>query len=533
MRRNKESQQQRSPISQSRCKLFYLVSSILVVLMFASTYYEVDWGASSSSGSTKSSSLSSGGMEDYYRHDFSYDANAWEGPRGGPRIVVLAGPHKTASTTLQNFVSLFASSTLNLGGTADSPELSRKNRQRYEQKRRPHPSNDEWVWPLGYYRDYLFEDSMGGGLAMLKKGAKQYATLAGILTGRRIRQYMPCLRHLNATECHRKADTYYRALFRKVWEDEGDKNIVIGAEEFDTLVRDLLHTKQGVTGEDMHVSPMSGPVIDRLLGLFPWDDENNNNHNDNSTTTTSTHQRPPLAMEDIEIHVNYRTPRSSHVVSIWHQLGKKTTLRTFLTGEKSSANLYQANTLALALQFARKGIKTTIIDMAGVSEHEARQKSEDGTDEDLPSSSSEMTVIGGLQGVVACDILRMGRNNNNTSNGKTLRCDDESRLHVPGFDQGGEDKNKKHDRNDRDLTDGQVEEIEKLFEAYDCSVWKHLQKYQRSGTLRILYPSERLFGTCSTEDSENQVSFQKTIRGVVEIASRPYGKRAAIAYSSQ
>mmetsp|Transcript_19746 Transcript_19746/g.44411 ORF Transcript_19746/g.44411 Transcript_19746/m.44411 type:complete len:405 (+) Transcript_19746:128-1342(+) len=367
---------------------------------------------------------------------------------------------------------------------------------------------------------------MAGGIKTLRHESKYYATLAGILTGRRIAQYMPCLRYRNATatECQRKADTYYMALFRKVWEDEGNKNIVIGAEAFDTLVEDLLYTKKGVAGEDLHVSPLSGPVIDRLLGLFPWDGDDENTNN---TTTSSTHQRPPLAMEDIEIHVNYRTPRSSHVVSIWHQLGQRKTLRKFLTGEKSVTNLYQTNSLALALQFARKGIKTTIIDMAGVSEHEVKPEGEDGTDEDSPSSSTEMTVIGGLQGVIACDILRMGRNNNNnntTTKNKPLRCDDQSRLHIPGFDDGTKDKNQKHDRNDRDLTDGQIEEIGRLFEAYDCGVWKHLQKYQQSGTLRILYPSERLFGTCSTEDSENQVSFWETVRGVMEIASRQDGE---------
>ena len=40
----------------------------------------------------------------FFTQDFGYDRERWEAS-GGPRIVILAGPHKTASTTIQDFFS--------------------------------------------------------------------------------------------------------------------------------------------------------------------------------------------------------------------------------------------------------------------------------------------------------------------------------------------------------------------------------------------------------------------------------------------
>ena len=152
----------------------------------------------------------------------------------------------------------------------------------------------------------------------------------------------------------------------------------------------------------------------------------------------------------------------------------------------------------MALQFVRKGIKTTIVDMAGVYEKESTEAS---TKElTLEKDKNEMTEttstvdIGGLLGVVSCNILRIG----NKTNGL---CDDSSHLQLQGREkmltQISEIKNKKDDKTVTNLTEKQMEDINRAIEMYDCGAWQHLQKYQTKGLLRILSPSGQLFVTCN------------------------------------
>ena len=106
--------------------------------------------------------------------------------------------------------------------------------------------------------------------------------------------------------------------------------------------------------------------------------------------------------------------------------------------------------------------------------------------------TDETITIGGLQGVLACDILRMG----NDRGGTDVSCDDNSTLHISNYDVPVRDLDKREDKAERGLSEGQMEDINRVYEEYDCSVWKHLKKYQEKGLVRILYPSEHLFETC-------------------------------------
>jgi len=251
---------------------------------------------------------------------------------------------------------------------------------------------------------------------------------------------------------------------------------------------------QSDNGEETHVSPASSEMIDALLDIFPWDNKNK------STILPSS--IPPLRLEDIEVHINYRTPRISHVKSIWHQLGKRTTLRAFLRNNNYRHHLYQSNSLALALQFARRGIKTSILDMRGVLEKSATNERD-----------SEAGV-GGLQGVVACEVLRMGE--------ESGLCDEHSRLHLPGYKISLSKIHEKADKNVLNLTTKQLDEINRVMQEYDCSLWQHLEKYQAQGTLRILCPSENLFGDCNPNGNRD-VSFESTMQKLKEIAGRENG----------
>ena len=172
-------------------------------------------------------------------------------------------------------------------------------------------------------------------------------------------------------------------------------NLVIGSEHFDTLVMSLAKNDNRTShynGEETHVAPDSSDKIDHFLDLLPW----SSNANLNASSRN-------LRLEDIEIQINFRTPRINHEVSIWHQLGEGETLKDFMVNKTEL--MFYLNSLALALQFVRKGIKTTIIDMQGVKEKEFNKSS---TTISSKNSTDETIIIGGLQGVVACDILRMG-----------------------------------------------------------------------------------------------------------------------------
>lgn len=339
----------------------------------------------------------------------------------------------------------------------------------------------------------------------MRKPAKFYAILASLISGRRRIERFPYLRDKSESqqeEGFAKASDYFRSLFRIPWDEQ--KKLVIAAEAFDTLVEDLTkEVGKSDLGEDTHVAPHSGEMIDALLEVFPWDDSTTS-----SSASDGDSRTPPLLLEDIEVHINYRTPRIKHALSIWHQLGHSRPFRYFVSSSVGRHHLYQINSLALALQFVKRGIKTTIVDMSGVFEKESKDPTEKTTGYDSNTS------VGGLQGVVACEILRMGMN--------TGLCDDHNRLHLSGYVQPVEDKNNKGDLNLHNLTPEQMEEINTAFEQYDCGVWQHLKKYQDQGTFRILYPTENLFGTCDLQGSRD-ISFKETLQNIEEIANRENG----------
>jgi len=441
--------------------------------------------------------------------DFSYNHENWQRP---PRIVILAGPHKTASTTLQTFLVNIAGRTISV--EKEVRTSVNNNGLVTIDVFRPHPDVTDWVWPLGVpeeYEETLFRRS--------KNPAKFFAPLAAFCSGRRFRIFFG----IERLQAHKMGDPnediaeYYRSLFR-VPLSEG-KNIVLGAEAMDSAMRDLARAKTMALsdeGESTHVAESSSQMIDILLNVFPWQHRNEHLGNTakasaSSSSSVSSPDKHALLpnLEDMEVHIHYRSPRIDHVISIWHQNTHGETLRHFVQemGSQDPPILYQSNSLALALQFVRKGIKTTIVDMVGVSEHEASLVESDKLD------STGETIVGGIRGVVACDILRIG-------NGL---CDDQSRMRLPGYKHPPQDQNIKDDKRVRNLTEEQLMEIDRVFNEYDCGVWQHLQKYQNRGLLRILYPSQNLFASCNPHGKNRDVSFRETLEKAAAIAMQDNG----------
>ena len=108
------------------------------------------------------------------KHDFSYDRETWDKNR--PRIAILAGPHKTASTTLQQFFVELAGLTVPVKNTTQEATSSKFQTPMYP--------NTEWVWPIGVKSEY--EDEF-----RTMRNRKFYASMTSLLSGRRQMFFFP------------------------------------------------------------------------------------------------------------------------------------------------------------------------------------------------------------------------------------------------------------------------------------------------------------------------------------------------------
>jgi len=436
------------------------------------------------------------------------DPQSWE----TPRIVVLAGPHKTGSTSLQKFLVHIAGKTYVTG----------KNTYNASQHFVvPHDSNTEWVWPTGLYHEYFLEKRLLYAFGpkdppdlekrlvtyLQQFNSKFYSAMIPLIVDWnmpiRWPRWMDNTTNVAQEAVRADVADYFRTIFRLSWE-EGRK-IVFGAEAFDFLTIEL-NGLDVEGGEATHVAPHASEKLQRLLDLFPWDN--------------TFHSQTPLRLEDIEVQLSLRSPRFSHVVSLWHQtvstkpVFEGLTLREFII-YVLHWDFNVIDTLGLALQFARKGVRTTIIDMLGVTEHEEKYPTR-------KTKQGRYRVVGGMQGVMACDILQVETNTTNRDK-NLMWCDENSKLYVPNFEAKKLGVfNSREDPAPRDLTEEQIEELEQALVQYDCSVWQHLQKYEEQGMLRILYKTKDLFATCDPEGSEDISVFRFTDK-TEEIARQENG----------
>ena len=72
------------------------------------------------------------------------------------------------------------------------------------------------------------------------------------------------------------------------------------------------------------------------------------------------------------LDIFYQTPWIEHWISVWHQMENVITFQEFLA--TNAKEIYIVNPLlALALQFVWKGLKMTIVNMAGASAYGCAQ----------------------------------------------------------------------------------------------------------------------------------------------------------------
>jgi hypothetical protein len=185
--------------------------------------------------------------------------------------------------------------------------------------------------------------------------------------------------------------------------------------------------------------------------------------------------------------VVYRAPRLDHLFSLWHQDGLRKKRMSFydflMTLVPVEDELRILDSLLLAERLIQRGIHTVLIDLSGVQKH--------GYDISL---------------VIACDVL-------------DAECDAEK--HFVGEENAKPEKknNRHHSKKMVNVTDAQLDAINKLIESYDCN-FQHILK---SDKLQVLYPNEleRIMNSCSKNAIHQQSDYPKShdqlLKKIIEI----------------
>lgn len=234
------------------------------------------------------------------------------------RIVIVAGPHKTASSSIQNNLYIWSSV---------DPQIL-----------------PNWAWPVPHeVLEYCEEEN-----PIRDRDQKQYLEPKG---------FYPLLEALNDGDSQNRAlfrnyskhtvVEFYRNALEKEWRD--GYNLIMGTEALDFLgsdyrdsnaylekFLDVLPLKKGYDGDD---------------GIDFWGADE----------------------VDVTVVVKFRAPRVQHLISVWHQCCMKTT--TFmeflihLPDNRQNMNRIRIlDSLRLAEVFLNRGLDVVLIDMSGITD---------------------------------------------------------------------------------------------------------------------------------------------------------------------
>jgi len=219
------------------------------------------------------------------------------------RFVILAGPHKTGSSSVQHNIMHWTSVENMISQNWVWPVPSLVTEIESNDK-----NNWEWTNAKGFY-------------ALVESLRNPAYTITSRLLFRR----------LSLVQLQRE----YRTTFLKTW-IEG-KNIVIGSEAFDHCVKDF-------DGER---------IVDDIVNLMPWSQDK--------------FYDIPGNINDATVVVMYRSPRVNHLISMWHEFHTNFKKQSFYSWlEKTTNNFGALDSLGLAEIFLNGGFKVTLIDVGGV-----------------------------------------------------------------------------------------------------------------------------------------------------------------------
>jgi len=167
------------------------------------------------------------------------------------------------------------------------------------------------------------------------------------------------------------------------------------------------------------------------------------------------------------------------------------------------------------------GFQTTLLDTTGAKEmNEYWEKKSPPNNKD---DDAEVQIIGGFNGILACDVLRLGSG----------LCDEHGRLHLKESRLPEQHENNQNDfvsnhqktRNNPEeskLTNEQLEEMERVLLQYDCALFQHI-KNKDNRMWRFLHKSGDLFANCPEGGPTAAVSTVDTVNELIKIAQRENG----------
>lgn len=241
--------------------------------------------------------------------DITQDQNTASKGNLEQRVVLLVGPHKTSSTSVQTNI---------IRWTHDNRTLP------------------DWYWPqpknlVGLEKCYPLEPR-----------PKIFYSYFNTLYGKKKRMCLQIQHDQNETITTSFASIYENE-FRNAW-SEG-KSLVIGSEAIDFVA-----SKNGNGNQ----------LLSRILNGLPW----------NSNTASGT--RLDGSNDDVTVVVKLRTPRVNHLISLWHQCCMEDmSFHEYVTVKVPNTKydiIRSIDSLRLVEVFLEKDIKVVLIDMEEATE---------------------------------------------------------------------------------------------------------------------------------------------------------------------
>ena len=246
------------------------------------------------------------------------------------RVLLIAGPHKTGSSSIQNnmYNWLVAHESNENNGELNERKTMEKSGNVIDNDSR-HPHFQNWSWPAP---NEIFEYSFSGEKKHMH--AKIFYPFGEALRGCRIQERGELKDRLSCNKLLKLC----RDKFKEHWKQ--GYNLAIGTEAFD------------------FVGSNKDPIqIDNLLYQMPW-----NNKEGGSVIGQN---------EDITVVLKYRSPRVMHLKSWWHECCMaKSNFADFLRIEMTRFDDRGSriiDSLQLVERFLDRGLNVVLIDLSGVA----------------------------------------------------------------------------------------------------------------------------------------------------------------------
>ena len=345
------------------------------------------------------------------------------------KVVLFAGPHKTASTSIQHNLFKWLSNKTHPSGLANT-----------------------WAWPSPLKR---FREKGCNVLDTAQNNQNFHIywwVNAMRSNNKKLRHGETCMFSANGTQLYTREKylEFYQEEFYHQWRN--GYSLVIASEAMDDVGNANNQNKGNM-------------VLESFIQQLPWN---------------AGYPKVAGSDDDITAVVVYRSPRSDHLQSIWHQCCMEDEIFDhFLATVTTRAwfPFHYIDSLNLAKRFLDRGLKVVLIDMAGVVK--------EGYD---------------ISNIVACDILGA-----DCTTQKYFYGDSAEKPIIANT------KNKTHS-----VTPEQMKQIDAVIENYDCnflSMAKH-------PNLTVLYPYalDKMFAKCNEDSNMTFFGRDDAIREISKIA---------------